>query len=141
MATVVFRPELCNPARDKEVVVSFLDITAKQSEPNTIEFKAGINYNIDDDLWGKCKAWDTCKQLMGLGALREEASDLSADTAVVPEASLETTLSGIELAKCLSLIDECHDPSQLDLWLATESRVRVRNTITKRKSNLLEGNA
>jgi hypothetical protein len=141
MATVVFRPELCNPSRDKEVVVSFLDITAKQSEPNTIEFKAGINYNLDDELWAKCKAWDTCKQLMGLGALREEASDLSADTAVVPEASLETTIAGCDLAKALSLIEECHDPAQLDLWHVTENRTRVRNSIMKRRTAILEGNA
>jgi len=141
MATITFRPELCNPAKDKEVILSFADIVAKAHEPNTMDLKAGINYKVVDEIWNKAKSTDAIKDLLSIGALREELDEQSEDGRVISVASTETSLESVDLSKSLDLIENSFDTNQLSQWLAKESRVKVRNSINKRIEAIRGGNA
>ncbi len=141
MATITFRPELCNPAKDKEVILSFADIVAKAHEPNTMNLKAGINYKVVDEIWNKAKSTDSIKDLLSIGALREELDGQTEDGRVISVASTETSLESVDLSKSLDLIENCFESDQLGQWLAKESRVKVRNSINKRIESIRVGNA
>jgi len=141
MATITFKPELCNPARDKEVILSFADIVAKAHEPNTMDLKAGINYKVVDEIWNKAKSTDAIKDLLSIGALREELDGQTEDGRVISMAATETSLESVDLSKSLDLIENSFDPNQLNLWLTNESRVKVRNSINKRIEAIRGGNA
>ncbi len=141
MATITFRPELCNPAKDKEVILSFADIVAKAHEPNTMNLKAGINYKVVDEIWNKAKSTDSIKDLLSIGALREELDGQTEDGRVISVASTETSLESVDLSKSLDLIENCFESDQLGQWLAKESRVKVRNSINKRIEAIRVGNA
>ncbi len=141
MATITFRPELCNPAKDKEVILSFADIVAKAHEPNTMNLKAGINYKVVDEIWNKAKSTDSIKDLLSIGALREELDGQTEDGRVISVASTETSLESVDLSKSLDLIENCFESDQLGQWLAKESRVKVRNSINKKIEAIRVGNA
>jgi len=141
MATITFKPELCNPARDKEVILSFADIVAKAHEPNTMDLKAGVNYKVVDAIWDKAKSTDAIKDLLSIGALREELDGQTEDGRVISMAATETSLESVDLSKSLDLIENSFDPNQLNLWLTNESRVKVRNSINKRIEAIRGGNA
>jgi len=141
MATITFKPELCNPARDKEVILSFADIVAKAHEPNTMNLKAGVNYKVVDAIWNKAKSTDAIKDLLSIGALREELDGQTEDGRVISMAATETSLESVDLSKSLDLIENSFDPNQLNLWLTNESRVKVRNSINKRIEAIRGGNA
>ena len=141
MATIVFRPELCNPAKDKEVILSFADIVAKAHESNTIDIKAGINYKVNDEIWNKAKSTDAIKDLLSIGALREEEDVANPDGVIVSAASTEKSLEAVDLAKALDLIDNSFDVNQLSQWLAKENRIKVRNSVNKRLEAIRQGNA
>jgi len=141
MATITFRPELCNPAKDKEVILSFADIVAKAHEPNTMDLKAGVNYKVVDEIWNKAKSTDAIKDLLSIGALREELDGQTEDGRVISMAATETSLESVDLSKSLDLIENSFDPNQLNLWLTNESRVKVRNSINKRIEAIRGGNA
>ncbi len=141
MATITFRPELCNPAKDKEVILSFADIVAKAHEPNTMDLKAGINYKVVDEIWNKAKLTDSIKDLLSIGALREELDEQTEDGRVISVAATETSLESVDLSKSLDLIENSFDPNQLSQWIAKESRVKVRNSINKRIEAIRVGNA
>lgn len=140
MATVVFRPELTNPPLDPEVLMGF-SFPGRGMEMVRVSLKAGLNREIPDHLWDQCKELDKTRELLSLGALREEAS-ISEDEALVPSRSAkQESLNGIDLHKSLQWIDECHDPELLKQWHTQEHRIRLRNAITKRISTLTEGDA
>lgn len=140
MATITFKPELCNPAKDKEVVLSFSDIVPKQHEPNTMDLVAGVNYKVNDALWAKAMLTDSIKGLISIGALREEV-DQEFEGRVISVASTEKSLETVDLSKALDLIEGSHDITQLKQWLANEARLKVRNSLNKRIESIISGNA
>ena len=132
---VTYSPQLENPPRDKEVTLGFSIIGGKLGGPEYVQFKSGVNRDIDPATWEKVKEMPLVADLLEIGALTIEE-----DVEVVLEAPKATGgLATKPVKEALSLINKTFDLDLLKEWDTAENRVRVKNAIQKRIRSITEG--
>jgi hypothetical protein len=138
---LVYRPELENPPMDKECSIGFSFIKGDGNSEN-VTVTSGVNRDFSLDVWDKIKGYDVVQRLLSLGALRIEED--TETTAAPPEdepaaATSSDTLQSFDLTRALRLIEDSFDQEQLARWDAKEQRIRVKNAIARRLSELQGG--
>ena len=132
---VIYSPQLENPPRDKDVSLGFSLITGEVGSTKYVELKAGVNRDVDADLWEKIKVMPLVPELIEIGAIRVEE-----DIEVISEAPVaKGGLSSKAVKVSLDLINQSFDLELLKEWDMAENRVRVKNTIARRIKQLTEG--
>lgn len=134
---IVYRPDLENPPMDKECTIGF-SFVGVNGQSDHIQIKAGVTRDFSEDLWDKIKDYETVKNLLSLGALRIEQDAPEEIRSSAPEAG--DSLATMALHDALRLIEESFDLQQLQRWDAKDSRIRVKNAISKRIQAITEGN-
>lgn len=133
---LAFRPELQNPPMAAESTVAFSFINGAGNS-DYAQIVGGVNRDFPNDTWDKIKDYDVVKTLLSVGALRiveEEIPD-----AVPPEVVAKEGIATLSLTDALGLIEDSFDLEQLRKWDIKESRIRVKNAISKRISAITEG--
>ena len=132
---VIYSPQLENPPRDKDVSLGFSLITGEVGSTKYVELKAGVNRDIDSDLWDKIKVMPLVPELIEIGAIRVEE-----DVEVISEAPVaKGGLANKAVKVSLDLINKSFDLELLKEWDMAENRVRVKNAIARRIKQLTEG--
>jgi|TARA_B100000073_G_scaffold228700_1_gene190789 hypothetical protein len=132
---VIYSPQLENPPRDKDVSLGFSLITGEVGSTKYVELKAGVNRDIDADLWDKIKVMPLVPELIEIGAIRVEE-----DVEVISEAPVaKGGLANKAVKVSLDLINKSFDLELLKEWDMAENRVRVKNAIARRIKQLTEG--
>ena len=132
---VIYSPQLENPPRDKDVSLGFSLITGEVGSTKYVELKAGVNRDIDADLWDKIKVMPLVPELIEIGAIRVEE-----DVEVISEAPVaKGGLANKAVKVSLDLVNKSFDLELLKEWDMAENRVRVKNAITRRIKQLTEG--
>jgi len=132
---VTYSPQLENPPRDKEVTLGFTLIGNRTGSSEYVQFKSGVNRDIDPATWEQVKEMPLVADLLEIGALTVEE-----DVEVVTEAPKATGgLSTKPMKAALALINKTFDLDLLNEWDAAENRVRVKNAIQKRIRSITEG--
>ena len=132
---VIYSPQLENPPRDKDVSLGFSLITGEVGSTKYVELKAGVNRDVDADLWEKIKVMPLVPELIEIGAIRVEE-----DIEVISEAPVaKGGLSSKAVKVSLDLINQSFDLELLKEWDMSENRVRVKNAIARRIKQLTEG--
>lgn len=133
---IVYRPELENPPMDKECSIGFSFVNGG-GLTESIQLNSGVTRDFPEDVWERIKDYDVVKNLLKLSALRIETED----RAVTDEApSVVDSIADIALTDALSLVEASFDIEQLHRWDAKDSRIRVKNAISKRIVAITEGN-
>ena len=132
---VTYSPQLENPPRDREVTLGFSFIGERTGSTEHVQFKSGVNRDIDPATWEKVKEMPLVADLLEIGALTVEE-----DLEVVVDAPKATGgLAKKPVKDALSLINKTFDLDLLKEWDTAENRVRVKNAIQKRIRNITEG--
>lgn len=132
---VIYSPQLENPPRDKDVSLGFSLITGEVGSTKYVELKAGVNRDIDADLWDKIKVMPLVPELIEIGAIRVEE-----DVEVISEAPVaKGGLANKAVKVSLDLVNKSFDLELLKEWDMAENRVRVKNAIARRIKQLTEG--
>jgi|TARA_R100000030_G_scaffold28591_1_gene21091 hypothetical protein len=132
---VTYSPQLENPPRDKEVTLGFTLIGNRTGSSEYVQFKSGVNRDIDPATWEQVKEMPLVADLLEIGALTVED-----DVEVVTEAPKATGgLSTKPMKEALALINKTFDMDLLKEWDVAENRVRVKNAIQKRIRSITEG--
>tara|TARA_B100001063_G_scaffold36900_2_gene30460 strand:+ start:893 stop:1303 length:411 start_codon:yes stop_codon:yes gene_type:complete len=132
---VIYSPQLENPPRDKDVSLGFSLITGEVGSTKYVQLKAGVNRDIDADLWEKIKVMPLVPELIEIGAIRVEE-----DVEVISEAPVaKGGLANKAVKVSLDLINKSFDLELLKEWDMAENRVRVKNVIARRIKQLTEG--
>ena len=132
---VIYSPQLENPPRDKDVSLGFSLITGEVGSTKYVELKAGVNRDIDADLWDKIKGMPLVPELIEIGAIRGEE-----DVEVISEAPVaKGGLASKAVKVSLDLVNKSFDLELLKEWDMAENRVRVKNAIARRIKQLTEG--
>ena len=134
---IVYRPELENPPMDKECTIGFSFVDGGGLTDH-IQVSSGVTRNFPEKVWDKIKDYDVVKTLLKLGALRIETEEAT-ETEAAP-AEVANSIADIPLQDALRLVEDSFDIEQLRLWDAKDSRIRVKNAISKRISAITEGN-
>ena len=66
---VTYSPQLENPPRDKEVILGFSFIGERSGSSEYVQFKSGVNRDVDAETWAKVKEMPLVAELLQLGAL------------------------------------------------------------------------
>ena len=132
---VTYSPQLENPPRDREVTLGFSFIGERTGSTEHVQFKSGVNRDIDPATWEKVKEMPLVADLLEIGALTIEE-----DIEVVLEAPKATGgLATKPVKEALSLVNKTFDLDLLKEWDTAENRVRVKNAIQKRIRSITEG--
>ena len=132
---VTYSPQLENPPRDREVTLGFSFIGERTGSTEHVQFKSGVNRDIDPATWEKVKEMPLVADLLEIGALTvEEDLEVVVD---VPKAT--GGLAKKPVKDALSLINKTFDLDLLKEWDTAENRVRVKNAIQKRIRSITEG--
>lgn len=132
---VIYSPQLENPPRDKDVSLGFSLITGEVGSTKYVQLKAGVNRDIDADLWEKIKVMPLVPELIEIGAIRVEE-----DVEVISEAPVaKGGLANKAVKVSLDLVNKSFDLELLKEWDMAENRVRVKNVIARRIKQLTEG--
>ena len=132
---VTYSPQLENPPRDREVTLGFSFIGERTGSTEHVQFKSGVNRDIDPATWEKVKEMPLVADLLEIGALTVEE-----DLEVVVDAPKATSgLAKKPVKDALSLINKTFDLDLLKEWDTAENRVRVKNAIQKRIRSITEG--
>ena len=132
---VTYSPQLENPPRDREVTLGFSFIGERTGSTEHVQFKSGVNRDIDPATWEKVKEMPLVADLLEIGALTVE-EDLEV-VVVAPKAT--GGLAKKPVKDALSLINKTFDLDLLKEWDTAENRVRVKNAIQKRIRSITEG--
>ena len=131
---VTYSPQLENPPRDREVTLGFSFIGERTGSTEHVQFKSGVNRDIDPATWEKVKEMPLVADLLELALTVEE------DLEVVVDAPKATGgLAKKPVKDALSLINKTFDLDLLKEWDTAENRVRVKNAIQKRIRSITEG--
>jgi hypothetical protein len=144
MPDIVFQPELHSEPLDIDVILSYSFIElAKENgnEPPRISLKKGLNRAIDPVLWEAACGYDQTKSLLKTGALRVHTSVPEDEQRVPSLPDKPANLKNLSLESALELIELTHDTEELDKWHTVEDRVKVRNSIARRRYKLERGQA
>ena len=132
---VTYSPQLENPPRDKEVTLGFTLIGTRTGSSEYVQFKSGVNRDIDPATWEQVKEMPLVADLLEIGALTVED-----DVEVVTEAPKATGgLSTKPMKEALALINKTFDMDLLKEWDYAENRIRIKNAIAKRIKAITEG--
>ena len=66
---VTYSPQLENPPRDKEVTLGFSFIGERSGSSEYVQFKSGVNRDVDPAVWDRVKTMPLAVDLLALGAL------------------------------------------------------------------------
>ena len=69
---VTYSPQLENPPRDREVTLGFSFIGERTGSTEHVQFKSGVNRDIDPATWEKVKEMPLVADLLEIGALTVE---------------------------------------------------------------------
>jgi hypothetical protein len=133
---VTYSPQLENPPRDKEVTLGFSFIGEKTGSSEYVQFKSGVNRDVDSSTWDKVKLMPLVAELLELGALRvQDDVELTTDTPITSKGALGT----MPVKDALDAINMTFDLDLLKEWDYVENRVRIKNAINKRVKAITEG--
>jgi len=132
---VTYSPQLENPPRDKEVTLGFSFIGARSGSSEYVQFKSGVNRDIDAETWAKVKEMPLVADLLQLGAL-----SVTEDVEVVtPAPAGKGGLATMTAKQALDAINTTFDIDLLKEFDYAENRVRIKNAIQKRIRAITEG--
>lgn len=132
---VTYSPQLENPPRDKEVTLGFSFIGERSGQSEYVQFKSGVNRDVDADTWAKVKTMPLVAELMQIGALTV-ADDVEVITAApAPQGGL----TALPIKEALGAINSTFDIDMLKEFDFAENRVRIKNAIQKRIKAITEG--
>ena len=132
---VTYSPQLENPPRDKEVILGFSFIGERSGSSEYVQFRSGVNRDIDAETWAKVKDMPLVADLMLLGALT-----VTEDVEVVTEApAAKSGLATMTAKQALDSINTIFDVDLLKELDYAENRVRIKNAIQKRIRAITEG--
>jgi hypothetical protein len=134
---IVYRPELENPPMDKDCTIGF-SFVGGGGLSDHIQVISGVSRDFPEEIWDKIKDYDVVKNLLKLGALRIETEEVAATKA--PPTATADSIADMPLTQALGLIEDSFDINQLRRWDSRDSRIRVKNTISKRIVAITEGN-
>jgi hypothetical protein len=131
---VIFTPELneacLQSCRGGSLAWAFGPIT----NPTTLRINPGLNAPVARDLWEQAKARPDTQVLMGRGLIQEiELADGTAN------ADGEVSLVAVPVPVAMRLIYGCRSTEQLEQWLRKEDRQPVREKLTARIKEILDG--
>lgn len=135
---ITYNPELNNPPAAKETGIGFSFIGGGiGKETRHVRFEPGTNHDIDPAVWDELQAFEEIQRLIGLGALKviersEEAPSIE---------SLPESLADYAIADALDVVNATHDSALLTRWEREEKRIKVRNAISRRLTEVEEGRA
>ena len=66
---VTYSPQLENPPRDKEVTLGFTFIGEKTGGSEYVQFKSGVNRDVDPAVWDRVKTMPLAVDLLSIGAI------------------------------------------------------------------------
>lgn len=146
---LIYRPELDNPPMDKEAVIGFTfveprnphDKNDKTVTTNYINVEAGVNREFPENVWEQIKEYAVVKRLMSLGAIRieEDATKVEEKTEGSEPTVPADSIADFDLQKAMRLIEDSFDVDQLKRWDRKDSRIRVKNAISKRIEAITQG--
>ena len=132
---VTYSPQLENPPRDKEVILGFSFIGERSGSSEYVQFRSGVNRDIDAETWAKVKDMPLVADLMLLGALT-----VTEGVEVVTEApAAKSGLATMTAKQALDSINTIFDVDLLKELDYAENRVRIKNAIQKRIRAITEG--
>ena len=132
---VTYSPQLENPSRDKEVTLGFTFIGEKTGSSEYVQFKSGVNRDVDPAIWAQVKTMPLANELLQIGAL-----SVSEDVEVVTDAPKATGgLATMPVNEALDSINRTFDLDLLKELDYAENRVRIKNAIQKRIKAITEG--
>jgi hypothetical protein len=132
---LVYRPELESPPMDNECTIGF-SFVQQGGQPENLQVKSGVNRDFPETVWEQIKNYDVVKNMLKLGALRIEE-----EQTLVPEpvqADVDS-LTDMPVSQAMRLVEDSFDVTQLHRWEIGETRIRVRNAISKRITAIGEG--
>ena len=132
---VTYSPQLENPPRDKEVTLGFTFIGERTGGSEYVQFKSGVNRDVDPAVWDKVKAMPLAADLLAIGALTVTEDVEVLTDAPAPKGALAT----MPVKEALSAINKTFDLDLLKEWDFAENRVRIKNAIQKRIRAITEG--
>lgn len=136
-----YRPELDNPPMDSNSTLGFSFIEKDKTE--NIVLEPGANQDFPEEVWEKIKNYKVVRNLLAYGALRiiseTDHEVLVAESQV--DSTVERSLEHVSIADAMTMIESSMEPTQLEGWLARESRIKLRNAINKRLKAIEDGNA
>ena len=132
---VTYSPQLENPPRDKEVTLGFSFIGERSGSSEYVQFKSGVNRDIDAETWAKVQEMPLVADLLLLGAL-----SVTEDVEVVTGApTAKGGLSTMTAKQALDAINTTFDVDLLKEFEYAENRIRIKNSIQKRIKAITEG--
>lgn len=132
---VTYSPQLENPPRDKEVILGFTFIGERSGSSEYVQFKSGVNRDVDAATWTKVKEMPLVAELMQLGALTVTEDVEVVTAAPAPKSGLGT----MPVKEALAAINSTFDVDLLKEFDYAENRVRIKNAIQKRIRAITEG--
>jgi hypothetical protein len=138
---IAFRPELQNPAMDKECSIGFSFIGKNGKETSYYNLESGVTRDFPEDVWEKIKDKDVVKQLLAWRALEViEEKEVQKEVKRVTKAKA-ATVSDLPLDEAMKLIEASFDKNQLGQWNANDDRIPVKNAAAKRIEAITAGKA
>lgn len=132
---VTYSPQLENPPRDKEVTLGFSFIGARSGSSEYVQFKSGVNRDIDALTWAKVQEMPLVADLLLLGALK-----VTEDVEVVTAAPVgKGGLATMSAKEALDAINSTFDVDLLKEFDYADNRIRIKNAIQKRIKSITEG--
>ena len=132
---VTYSPQLENPPREKEVTLGFTFIGERTGSSEYVQFKSGVNRDVDPAAWEKVKTLPLVADLLKLGALTVTEDVEVLTDAPAPKGALAT----MPVKEALSAVNKTFDLDLLKEWDYAENRVRIKNAIAKRIRAITEG--
>lgn len=131
---VIFTPELneacLQSCRGGAIAWAFGPV----SNPTTLRINPGLNAPVPRELWEQAKARPDTQELIGRGLIQEiELTEGSTN------ADGELSLAAVPNAVAFRLIYGCRSTEQLEQWLRKEDRQAVREKLSARIKELLDG--
>jgi hypothetical protein len=141
MATIAYRPELENPARDGGL--SFAMPKGENFDMSILRLEPGVNRKVDDSAWENLKDTPSVKALVKIGAIQELKSkgvvENSEESDVSPEKAELSDVLGLAVIDAVRVIESSFDESFLGKWKVAEGRSTIINKINARLRALKEG--
>ena len=132
---VTYSPQLENPPREKEVTLGFTFIGDRTGGSEYVQFKSGVNRDVDPATWEKVKTMPLVADLLKLGALTVTEDVEVLTDAPAPKGALAT----MPVKEALAALNKTFDLDLLKEWDYAENRVRIKNAIAKRIRAITEG--